>query len=137
MKSVTAPLTVRILFGAVVLLLAFNLLSSAYQVFSTNTNPSLAGQAGLSTTALLMRAFLIQSMGYRLTMFVVAMIALVSKRASHIFLFSLGILVLNLYEIVFIVATGVYNTQLIAAVVLVSIAGYCLWHTKASRSAGA
>jgi hypothetical protein len=61
---------------------------------------------------------------------VVAAYTFVSRKPEQVFLFCLGLLVVNAWQLFSVVATGTYNGQTPFIVGLILISIYCLWFTR-------
>jgi predicted neutral ceramidase superfamily lipid hydrolase len=78
--------------------------------------------------------FLLQFAVYRLTMVVVALIALFSKIKEYIFIVSVGVATLNVFFVLACILLSFYDLQLAIAVLLVLVGTYCAWHTKSTTN---
>ena len=125
----------RIAFGIIVVILAFNAFMSLFMfIFHNVFSPFFNEDLGITSVDNSMAdAFAAQFLGYRLAIFVVSVIALISNKASHIYIISLGILVLSLYQLSYMLFHGFYELQAIVAALFIFLSGYCFFNTKSSE----
>jgi hypothetical protein len=124
---------VRIAFGIIVIVLAFNAFASLYTFVFHNIYSPIASKDLAFANNEIVDAFSAQVNGYRLAMFVVAVVAFFSNRASYINIISLGILVLSSYQLSYMLFHGFYELQTIVATLFILLAGYCFINTKGSK----
>ena len=106
---------VKIVFAIIVVALAYSAFALLFQFFINNVYSPFASIELIQVRDPVLDAFIVQKAGYHLAIFAVALIALIKKKASNIFLVSLGILIADLFDLSVSLFHGNFSFQSITS----------------------
>lgn len=121
--------TIKITFGIMVAIFAFNAFTSVYTFLFDNIYSPFADDL-TNMNDPIVDAFAAQMTGYRITIFAISVIALFSNKISYIYILSIGILILNSYQLIYMLFHHLYSFETITAVLFILLSSYCLFKTK-------